>query len=228
VRIIERRRLSSKDLGLSGGFVSGKEVPEALRRSVDQVVEHLVALRGGAPFLSGADGALLVNWLENDVPASLIVVAIERVAERRRKRRVKSRLVLGSCKAEVKRLLRKGLPGGGAAPEPVPADQADQGGALAALERQALAALEALPEGLPAQRADVAMDIVRRFHVQAWDAAAEEHEQLLAAAEEELAGLRSGMSQRRWREALEEVARDLLRQRFPQLSAVAVWDRLHA
>ena len=207
--------------------MSANEVPEALRRSVDQVVEHLVALRGGGPFLSGADGALLVEWLENEIPASIIVVAIERVAERRRKRRVKSRLALCSCKAEVKRLCQGGPSRGGAAPEQVPEPAGDREGDLAVLERRALAALEALPLGAPAQRADAAMDIVRRFHLQVWEAATDEHEQLLAAAGEELGGLRSGMSERRWREALEEVARDLLRQRFPRLSAVAVWDRLH-
>jgi hypothetical protein len=34
------------------------------------------------------------------------------------------------------------------------------------------------------------------------------------------------MEEGHWEGAVEEVARDLLRQRFPRLSAVAVWDRL--
>jgi hypothetical protein len=191
-------------------------VPEHLRESARAVVEHLSVLRGGGLFLSGVDGVLLVDWLDSGVSPALIAVALERAAERRRKRRVKSRLSLASCKGEVKRLLTPGkgrvkvAPGAAQAPSTPPPQ-----GELAQLEAQATAELDALPGGDPATVSGLAMAIVRRFHDQAWRAAEEEHHALKA------------MDPVHFDEAVEEAARDLLRQRFPRLSAVAVWDRLH-
>ncbi len=203
-------------------------VPEHLRASAQAVVEHLSALRGGGLFLSGVDGVLLVDWLESGVSSALIAVALERVAERRRKRRVKSRLSLRSCKGEVKRLRSRGLPSGVAALPPVPIEPAvDSAGDLDGLAAAALAQLEALPAGDAATVADLAMGVVRRFHERAWELAASEHEALKAAAAAELADFRDAMDPTHFDEAVEEAARDLLRQRYPQLSAVSVWDRLH-
>jgi hypothetical protein len=204
-------------------------VPEHLRESATAVVDHLSALRGGGLLLSGVDAVLLVDWLDSGIPAAVIVVALERVAERRRKRRVKSRLSLGSCKGEVKRLWKKGLPSGPAA-LPAPSEPSSQAGTgeLERLAAQAVAALDGLGSGDPASLAERAMAVVRRFHEQAWQAAADEQARLEEQAAEELADFRGIMDPIHWDEAVEEAARDLLRQRFPQLSAVAVWDRLHA
>jgi hypothetical protein len=203
-------------------------VPEHLRESARAVVEHLSALRGGGLFLSGVDGVLLVDWLDSGVPPALIVVALEKSAERRRKRRVKSRLSLRSCKGEVKRLLRERPASASAAPVAGPAPTpAVLDGDLAQLEAQANAALEALPGGDPATVSELAMAVVRRFHEQAWLAAEAEHPALKARAVDELADLRDAMDPVHWDEAVEEAARDILRQRYPRLSAVAVWDRLH-
>ena len=47
---------------------------------------HLVGIRGGAPFLSPSDGVLLDDWLDQGVSVSVILCAIERCAESRRKR----------------------------------------------------------------------------------------------------------------------------------------------
>jgi hypothetical protein len=203
-------------------------VPEQLREPARAVVEHLAALRGGGLFLSGVDGVLLVGWLESGVPASVIAVALEKAAERRRKRRVKSRLSLKACKGEVKRLWKSGLPqssaGPAPSPEPLPAPAA---GDLEALAAQAEAELEALPGGDPASVADRAMAVVRRFHEAAWEAAEAERPALLEQAAGELEEFRASMEPLHFDQAVEEAARDLLRQRFPRLSAVAVWDRLN-
>ncbi|MFH1466835.1 MAG: hypothetical protein ABIO70_20800 [Pseudomonadota bacterium] len=200
--------------------------PEHLREEASAVVEHLNALRGAGLLLSGVDARLLVAWLESGVSTGIISLALERVTERRRERRVKARLCLDACKGEVKRLLEKGAPGRPAAPvRPLAAIDPPAGG-LEALAEAAVEALDTLPPGDPATRAEAGMAIVRVFHRQAWEAAAAEHAALRAQAAEELAGLREGMDEGHWEGAVEEVARDLLRQRFPRLSAVAVWDRL--
>jgi hypothetical protein len=94
------------------------------------------------------------------------------------------------------------------------------------LAARAQAELDALPGGDPATVSELAMAVVRRFHVDAWDAAELEHASLKAAASDELAEIRDAMDPAHWDEAVEEAARDILRQRFPRLSAVAVWDRL--
>ncbi len=204
-------------------------VPEHLRESARAVVEHLATLRGGGLFLSGVDGVLLVDWLDSGIPPALIAVALERVAERRRKRRVKSRLGLRSCKAEVKRLWKQGLPQDAVALQATsPSAAVVEPGAegLDRLAARAMAELEALPTGDAASVADRAMAVVRRFHEAAWLAAEGEHESLKAAAAIELSDFRASMDPTHFDEAVEEAARDLLRQRFPQLSAVAVWDRL--
>ena len=53
----------------------------------DEVCRHLVMIRGGAPFLSSVDADLLTRWLDEGVGVGLILRAIERAAESRRKRR---------------------------------------------------------------------------------------------------------------------------------------------
>lgn len=206
-------------------------VPEHLRESALAVVDHLSSLRGGGLFLSGVDGVLLVDWLESGVPPALIAVALERVAERRRKRRVKSRLSLGSCKGEVKRLCKRGLPTSLAGPPASPAVQVPVVPAgspeLEQLAASAQRELDGLPGGDAATVSDLAMAIVRRFHEACWLAAQDEHPALREAAAAELTDFQGSMDPTHWAEAVEEAARDLLRQRFPRLSAVAVWDRLH-
>ncbi len=207
--------------------MANEEVPEALREAVDQVSEHLCALRGGGAFLSSVDGLLLVDWLQAGIPTAVISVALERVAERRRRRRVKAPLALRSCKAEVKRLWARGLPTGAAAPAPPSAPDSEGADPLFLLQQQALSRLDALPAGQPELRAERAMAIVRGFHLQAWELAKDQHEALREQAAVDLQDLREGFEPGQWQAALDEVARDLLRQRYPRLSAVAVWDRLH-
>lgn len=243
------------------GSSSGEPRPcaadvETHAEEVEQVRRHLVALRGGGTFLSAVDGRILVEWLEAGIPVALVATALERVAERRRKKRVKTPLALRSCRGEVRRLWERfrseglsgdpdgscpqGLPRAhAAAEEPAPAslggdgsESAPEPGGPEAVARQTERRLEVLfarcGQVPPASLADAAMAEVRRFHEQAWEAAGEaERSRLRVLAEEELASLRDSLAHHRWDRAVEEVARDLLRQRYPGLSATAVWDRLH-
>ena len=63
---------------------------------------YVVAARGGAPFLSAADGRLLVRWLESGISVARILAAVDEVAEKRRKKRTRGRLTLSACKAALR------------------------------------------------------------------------------------------------------------------------------
>lgn len=100
-------------------------IEDALSEEAEEVRAYLVMLRGGAPFLSGADGRLLVEWLDAGVPATTILLALEAAAARRMKRPTRSRLSLSASKGELKRLLARSgarLPSPSAAPEAEPED----------------------------------------------------------------------------------------------------------
>lgn len=71
-----------------------RESLDAMQRAAETVRRHLVHLRGGAPFLSAADGALLVSWLEDGVPLHRILRGLEVAAEKRTARRVRAPLHL--------------------------------------------------------------------------------------------------------------------------------------
>ena len=81
--------------------------PVSHQDSAEQVREYLVSVRGGAPFLSGADCQLLVTWLDEEIPVPAILCAIDRVSLRRRAKRVRTRLSLNACKGELQKLLSK-------------------------------------------------------------------------------------------------------------------------
>ena len=77
------------------------------------------------------------------------------------------------------------------------------------------------------ERARLAIAACRRFHEAVWDAIAAQREILLADATVELESLRSLLKGAAWDAAVEEVARDRVRARFPLVSAQVIWDRLH-
>ena len=58
----------------SGAAESGAD---ALADAAEEVRAWLVTARGGAPFLSGADGRLLVSWLEAGVSVADLLRAID-------------------------------------------------------------------------------------------------------------------------------------------------------
>jgi hypothetical protein len=234
-RIIDRCLIHSKeDRSVSLGFISeltDPEVPKALEQAAQVVIEHLCVLRGGGLILSAMDGRLLVDWLDAGISPALIGTALERVAEKRRKRRVKAPLSLRSCRAEVKRLSKRQPAHHFSEAELAapfkPMDRSIEAEPLATLVQRAVADLGRLAGGDLEERAERAMRVVRAFHRDAWEASTHEHDVLLAVAAEELDGLRESMDAVRWAAALESVARDILRKRYPMLSAASVWDRLH-
>ena len=77
------------------------------QEAAEQVRAHLVMVRGGAPFLSPIDSKLLVEWLDSSVPVDVILTAIEEVASRRSKSRLKRPLSLRAIKGVVKKGLKK-------------------------------------------------------------------------------------------------------------------------
>jgi len=199
----------------------------------EEVRAYLVQIRGGAPFLSGADGRVLLTLLEEGVPVPAILAAIERMAERRRGKRVRRRLTLNACK----KLL--------GAPEPPPLTPPEESPdgllllaeeiarptvseELAPIRAQLCAELGRLGRAdLPAEsRAVAAIAACRAFHTAVWEADTTDRPALYAAATAELEPLRAGVSPRLFTDLLEEAARDRLRREFPLVSANEVWDRL--
>ncbi len=195
---------------------------EALAEQAEEVRAHLVALRGGAPFLSSVDGQLLVGWLRGGVPVPLILRSLEQVAERRRKKRVKTRLRLSSVKALVRKAHARddfALPTGGALSSITTRLAVSDHPAEVRAGQQ----LDALPgEGEELLRG--ALCVARDALEELWLAA--DRADLRARATAELVDLVDGLDERAFGELVEEVARDLLRQRHPLLSATALWDAL--
>ena len=71
-----------------------------LAAMAEEVRAYVVATRGGAPFLSAADGRLLVGWLESGISVARILAAVDEVAEKRRKKRSRGRLTLSACNTD--------------------------------------------------------------------------------------------------------------------------------
>jgi hypothetical protein len=211
--------------------------PPSIRADAESVRAYLVEIRGGAPFLSGADGRLLVRWLEDGIPASAIMAAVDKAAERRRRKRgngkpPRGRLTLVGCRGLVEKS-RQTCP-------PPRAEAAFDLGPyctelramsvptnLSAARDALVRAVAAIPAGANADAiAKAATQASRTFHTAAWEATEAEAADLRAAATEELAALSSILDTAAFDQAVDAVARDHVRARFPLVSAKAVWDRL--
>lgn len=193
----------------------GEDGAEGHAGAAEEVRAYFVEVRGGAPFLSAADGRALVDWLEAGVSVSRLLIAIDRTAARRRARRVRTPFRLRDVAPELRRLVRG---------EPVrvpvaPSPPLSPGVDLEARRDAALAAIAALPAGDPEARARAACAIGRDFFHAAWEALAPEWPDRLAAAAEELADLRALLDDDAFAAACEELARDHVRRRFPELTA---------
>lgn len=201
----------------------------------EAVRDYLVAVRGGAPFLSSVDERLLLAWLSDGVPVLAIAAAIDTVAERRRRRRARGRMGLSSCAKELTTQTTLPAVGSPASPGRLAALLAELRAmaveASLELDREALCAeLQAMDgsSSHPDELGRAAALAIRRFHAAAWLAASAEHPKLRARAEALLESLRSSLGEADWAELVEEQARDLLRRRFPAVSAKRVWDTLSA
>ncbi|MBL8619426.1 MAG: hypothetical protein JNM72_27695 [Deltaproteobacteria bacterium] len=206
----------------------------------EEVRAHLVAARGGAPFLSGADGRLVVRWVEGGVPVPAILSAIDLAVERRRRRPVRGRLSLSACAKELDAW--------------APTRAAGPGPAVVTAAPPAAGGLGALIDELDAQPLDPPFDLphanlitelraaaglggieavataaaraMRSFHEACWAALGAGQAALVAEAQAQLEPLREAMGAATFDELVQAEAKDRLRARFPTRSARAVWERL--
>lgn len=200
--------------------MEGPAVTTEDARRAEEVRAWLVQLRGGAPFLSAADGKLLVDWLDAQIPVPTILHGIELVAERRRARRTRTPFSLQSCRATIEKLKRTG--GGWRSPADLVAALAPPDPDIHVTE--ALAELAAITGADPEARAREACAVLRRFHARVWETLGDERATLLAEAAADLAALRELLGQDGFDRACEEHSRDRVRSRYPTLSATRVWE----
>ena len=200
----------------------------AIAARAEEVRAYLVALRGGAPFLSGPDGRVLVAWLEAGISTAAITAAIDCVAERRRRKRVKSRLTLWACRGELDRLRVADAPlrGEGIAGWIAELEAAEFDATSSHARTELVRSLDGLDGESIEARADRAIAAVRRFHEAVWQALGEGRAAVEEDARRELGALLDDMEETKARAAIEEVARDLVRSRYPLVAAKVAWDRL--
>ena len=213
-------------------------IPPHHQEKAEEIRAYLVHVRGGAPFLSGADCRLLTTWLDGDISVLAITTAIDRVAEKRRAKRVRSRLSLNNCKGTLKRVLGKktkptkelkpivhiGL--NGLAQRIQELELSD---ILASYQNELVQKLlQTSQESTPIQeKADKAIGFCRIFHERVWENHVDQHEDLRVKAEEELESLRPLLGMQHWREMVEEVMRDKVRSQYPLISAQSIWNAIN-
>ena len=211
--------------------------PESHVENAETIRSYLISVRGGAPFLSGADCRLLIQWLDDEVPVPTILTTIDKVSAKRRQKRVRTRLSLSICKGTLNRLIGKKHLIPLQIPESsgienwlqdlqgmtVSADLIEPHQKLISNIRKLLK-IETLD--LP-QKASEIISACRSFHDSAWELAFDEQFDLQEKAETELSALKSLLHGQAWKDAVEEVMRDHVRQRYPLVNAQAVWDALN-
>ena len=207
-------------------------VPEALRDAAEQVRQHLVSLRGGAPFLSPRDAALLLEWLDNGTSVASILTALERAARRRRATRSRVPFSLAHARPHLGKVERGVFTARRAAEDDSHALQplaAALQARAAATQRPAelqLLAAELLLLDEPAGDALVtaALAASRRYLNSAWDAlpAADRDERCDAARD----ALRGAVTDHEatLEQLCEERARANFRAEYPELAATSLWD----
>ena len=214
-------------------------VPRSHQKAAEEVRAHLVAVRGGAPFLSPADALLLVNWLDAEVPVSRILASIERAAEARRKNRSRLPFTLGQVKRYLKKV-KVGLPAAPAvcahdtpAP-PLSETQHPFSPLLSALRaripsHRALDRLETTllalnPNSEPEHLIRSALDAARAFLIVQWDELPDaQRQEALRDAEERAEDLAAYMDEASFAQVVEEYARSSFRSEFPELTTQSLW-----
>lgn len=225
------------------------DVPPEQQRAAEIVRRHLVALRGGAPFLSPTDSALLVTWLDAAVPVHRILHGLDRASAQRRARRTRAPLALTHARRFVKVSGgRRGPEGPGASAVPAsppplaaesPVGPSSAPHPLAPLIAQLeghlprtpapratsalLVAWRALPPDDPDALADEALAAVGAWHAAAWDELDEAvRDAYIARAHDVLDDLADAVDEGRFAALVEEHARGRLRDDHPGLSATDV------
>ena len=152
--------------------------PTAMEADAETVRSYLVQLRGGAPFLSGADGRLLIHWLESGISVPHILYALDKAAERRRKRRargnpVRSRLTLSACRAAIEKQAALPAPATGAdiGPWLLELRAMDVQGLLVQAKQTLLEDVGRIQRGAPDTMARAAIEACRAFQAATWRAA---------------------------------------------------------
>lgn len=194
------------------------------REAAEEVRAHLTALRGGGAFLSPADAWQLVQWLEQGIDVTVVLIALERASEARRKKRTRVPLSLVAAKRHL------GKPGRTPFRGPAPSRESPlasvvrslqitpitvDGPARARLEKELLAIERKDPDGV---RKAIAAS--RAFFEEVWDELGEAgREELRATARQELGDLALMVDEAELLDLVEEGARDALRTRYPALGA---------
>lgn len=201
------------------------EVPPEHQRAAEEIRAHLVAVRGGAPFLSSADARLLVQWLDDGVSVAGVLQAIERAADARRKRR--SRLPLTLTRAKV-HLGKPPLLVHEAAIRPA-GSHPFAGVGLELLARGEVGLAGELLLIDPTDHEDAlraALALVRPFLHARWDALPKvERDARVRAACEELGAL--GLAEDELQVLAEEIVRDEIRRAWPMLDAAHLFGLAH-
>ena len=185
-----------------------------------------------------------------------ICTVIDKVALRRRKKRVKSRLTLNVCRGELNKMFKTEQQKSQKAW--VSTQRVDQDTAFEQLKSRILA--ESLPVSIHPLRSKLIASIpyvyqvhlsnsdnfdlqdrkrriedqlqrtiklLSDIHQKIYQETIDEHEELYFQAELELTSLRSILPPMQWRDAVDEVIRDKLRQRYPSLRVGVVWDMIN-
>lgn len=233
----------SFDLSLNG-FMSNSfdTIPEEHRQAAEQVAAYLVNVRGGAMFLSGADVRLLAQWLDEAIPVPAILCAIDKVSEKRRANRVKTRLSLNRCKSTLKKILYKNAPKEETAPSQITSygdamkqwslnirNNWNDESVLIDSQRSFANRLDYAAKQ-SWERDTLAEHIItwiNDFQDSAWAEYGSAQMKWIEDAEIELQHLKRLLTGQRWVEAVEEVARDRMRQIFPLIQAQELWNRLN-
>ena len=214
-------------------------IERSIEQNAEEVRAYLVAVRGGAPFLSAADGRLLVQWLQQGFSVARILAGVDETAEKRRKKMTRGRLTLTACRRSIEGRKREIQPDENANPDKSSATGVDFSEFLADLQKmpisdplkpahsELLTAIKMLSGSSdPESVATAAVAACRRFHVAAWSCAEDEHDVLRTQALVELSALKNVLSPNALEAAIEEISHDIVRRRYPLVSAKEVWDRM--
>lgn len=192
--------------------------------AAEEVARHLVALRGGALFLSSADIALLDSWLAEGITVPAVVNALHRLVDARRRRPSHLPMTLRAARRHLPKRMREPEVTGSGEPSIVARLagsirlKAEDDPRTFGLLRLADELDEISPHD-PVLALERAQAAVRDFFQSAWDnLPAWEREARLTTAREELGEIAEVLDPEALRDTLEEIARAELRRGYSWLT----------